>query len=106
MERVVPSLVIVFEQECFGVFCYVHFVIKTHATHRLKSRCQSDLSTVSVLANENLHQVLMHSGYREMVVPNVCLQAFSLFHVSSSPLDQRPVHRLNCTTFQGYIFAR
>ena len=36
-------------------------VIKTRATCRPKSRCQSDLSTVSVLANKNLHQDLMHS---------------------------------------------
>ena len=78
----------------FGVFCYFHFVIKTRATCRPKSRCQSDLSTVSVLANKNLHQDLMHSGCRGTAVPNVCLQAFSLFPLPSSPLDQRPVHRL------------
>ena len=36
-------------------------VIKTRATCRPKSRCQSDLTTVSVLANKNLHQDLMHS---------------------------------------------
>ena len=64
LERVVPPLVIAYEQECFGVFCYFHFVIKTRATCRPKSRCQSDLSTVSVLANKNLHQDLMHSGCR------------------------------------------
>ena len=78
----------------FGVFCYFHFVIKTLATCRPKSRFQSDLSTVSVLANNNLHQNLMHSGCRWTAVPNVCLQAFSLFPLPSSPLDQRPVHRL------------
>ena len=27
--------------------------------------------------------------------PNVCLQAFSLFPLPSSSLDQRPVHRLD-----------
>ena len=82
----------------FGVFCYCHFVIKSRATCRPKSRCQSDLSTVSVLANRSLHQDLMHSGCRGTAVPNVCLQAFSLFPLPSSPLDQRPVHRLikNC----------
>ena len=36
----------------------------------------------------------MHSGCRGTAVPNVCLQAFSLFPLPSSPLDQRPVHRL------------
>ena len=75
----------------FGLFCYCHFVIKSRATCRPKSRCQS---TVSVLANSSLHQDLMHSGCRGTVVPNVCLQAFSLFPLPSSPLDQRPVHRL------------
>ena len=61
---------------------------------RPKSLCQSDLSTVSVLANKSLHQDLMHSGCRGTAVPNVCPQAFSLFPLPSSPLDQRPVHRL------------
>ena len=75
LERVVPPLVIAYEQECFGVFCYFHFVIKTRATCRPKSRCQSDLSTVSVLTNKNLHQDLMQS--------RCC-----------GTLDQRPVHRL------------
>ena len=63
----------------FGLFCYCHFLIKSRATCRPKSRCQSDLSTVSVLANRGLHQNLMHSGCRGTAVPNVCLQAFSLF---------------------------
>ena len=74
----------------FGVFCY----FQTRVTCRPKSRCQSDLSTVSVLANRSFHQDLMHSGCRGMAVPNVCLQAFSLFPLPSSPLDKRPVHRL------------
>ena len=69
-------------------------MIKSRATRRPKNRCQSDLSTVSVLANKNLHQDLMHSGCRGTAVPNVCLQAFSLFALPSSPLDKRPVHRL------------
>ena len=85
----------------FGVFCYFHFVIKTRATCRPKSRCQSDLSTVSVLANKNLHQDLMHSGCRGTAVPNVCLQAFSLFPLPSSPLNQRPVHRLHNRHFMS-----
>ena len=75
----------------FGLFCYCHFVIKSRATCRLKRRCQS---TVSVLANGSLHQELMHSGCCGTVVPNVCLQAFLRFPLPSSPLDQRPVHRL------------
>ena len=70
----------------FGLFCYCHSVIKSRATCRPKSRCQSDLSTVSVLANRSLHQDLMHSGYRGTAVPNVCLQAFSLFPLPT-PLD-------------------
>ena len=74
----------------FGLFCYCHSVIKSRATCRPKSRCQSDLSTVSVLANKSLHQDLIHSGYRGTAVPNVCLQAFSLFPLPT-PLDQRPV---------------
>ena len=53
-------------------------MIKSRDTRRPKSRCQSDLSTVSVLANKNLHQDLMHSGCRGTAVPNVCLQAFTL----------------------------
>ena len=77
----------------FGLFCYCHSVIKSRATCRPKSRCQSDLSTVSVLANKNLHQDLMHSGCRGTAVPNVCLQAFSLFPLPT-PLNQRPVHRI------------
>ena len=36
----------------------------------------------------------MHSGCRGTAVLSVCLQAFSLFPFLSSPLDQRPVHRL------------
>ena len=36
----------------------------------------------------------MHSGCRGTAVPNVCLQAFSLFPLLSSPLDQKPVHSL------------
>ena len=72
------------------MFCY----FQTRVTCRPKSRCQSDLSTVSVLANKNLHQDLMHSECRGTAVQNVCLQAFSLFALPSSPLDKRPVHRL------------
>ena len=72
----------------FGVFCYFQT--------RVTCRCLTDLSTVSVLANKNLHQDLMHGGCRGTAVPNVCLQAFSLFPLPSSPLDQRPVHRLCC----------
>ena len=53
-------------------------MINTRATCRPKSRCQSDLSTVGVLANKNLHQDLMHSGSRGTAETNVCLQAFSL----------------------------
>ena len=67
---------------------------QTRATCRPKSRCQSDLSTVSVLTNKNLHQDLMHSGCHGTAVPNVCLRAFWLFPLPSSPLDQRPVHKL------------
>ena len=63
----------------FRLFCYCHFVIKSRATCRPKSRCQSDLSTVSVLTKRRLHQNLMHSGCLGTAVPNVCLQAFSLF---------------------------
>ena len=104
LERVVPPLVIAFWTSItvFGVFCYFHFGIKSRATCRPKSRCQSDLSTVSVLANKSLHQDLMHSGCRGTAVPNVCLQAFSLFPLPSSPLDQRTVHRL--TDRQMYTF--
>ena len=69
-------------------------MLKSHATCRPESRCQSDLSTISVLANRSLHQDLMHSGCRGTAVPNVCLQAFSLFALPGSPLYQRPVHRL------------
>ena len=78
----------------FGLFCFCHFVIRSRAMCRPKSRCQSDLSTVSVLANRILHQDLMHSRCCGTAVPSVCLQAFSLFPLPSSPLDQRPVHRL------------
>ena len=77
----------------FGLFGYCHSVIKSRATCRTKSRCQSDQSTVSVLANRSLHQDLMYSGYHGTTVPNVCLEAFSLFPLPT-PLDQRPVHRL------------
>ena len=63
----------------FGLFCYCHFVIKSRATCRPKSRCQSDLSTVSVFVNRSMHQNLMHSGCCGTAVPNGCLQAFSLF---------------------------
>ena len=80
LERVLPPVVIV-----FGLFCYCHSVIKSRATCRPKSRCQSDLSTVSVLANRSLHQDLMHSGCRGTAVPNVCLQAFSLFPLPTPP---------------------
>ena len=76
------------------MLCYCHYEIKSRVTCRPKSRCQSDLSTVSDLANKSLHQDLMHSGCRGTAVPNVCLQAFSLFPLPSSALDQWPVHRL------------
>ena len=75
-------------------------MIKSRATCRTKSRCQSDQSTVSVLANRSLHQDLMHSGYRGTAVPNVCLQGFSLFTLLT-PFDQRPVQ---LTTAQ-HLFA-
>ena len=78
----------------FELFCYCHSVIKSRATCRMKRRCQSDQSTVSVLANRSLHQDLMHNGYRGTAGPNVCLQAFSLFPLPT-PLNQRPVHRLH-----------
>ena len=90
LERVVPPLVELVIA-VFGVFCY----FQTRVTCRPKSRCQSDLSTVSVLANRNLHQDLMHSGCRGTAVPKACPQAFSLFPLPNSPLDQRPVHRLS-----------
>ena len=90
----------------FGVFCYFHFVIKSRATCRPKSRCQSDLSTVSVLANRSLHQDLMHSGCRGTAAPKVCPQAFSLFPLPSSPLDQRPVHRLDVDAHRGHHLAQ
>ena len=77
----------------FILFCYCHSVIKSRAMCRPKSRCQSDLSTVHVLANRSLHQDLMHTRYCGTAVPNVCLQAFSLFPLPT-PLNQRPVHRL------------
>ena len=48
-------------------------------TCRPKKGCKSNLSTVSVLANRSLHQDLLHSGCRGTTVPNVCLQALSLF---------------------------
>ena len=85
----------------FGVFCY----FQTRVTCRPKSRCQSDLSTVSVLANKNLHQDLMHSGCRGTAVPKACPQAFSLFPLPNSPLDQRPVHRLNETPLKYFNFT-
>ena len=99
LERVVPPLVIAFE------YCYWHFVIKSPATCRPKSRCQSNLTTLTVLANRSLHQDLMHSGCCETTVPNVCLQAFSLFPLPSSPLDQRPVHRLTLSAQRSQKFA-
>ena len=88
----------------FGLFCYFHFVTKTRATCRPKSRCQSDLSTVSVLANKKLHQDLMHRECRWTAIPNVCLQAFSLFPLPSFPLNQRPVHRLSWAVWMGDNF--
>ena len=97
LERVVHGLVnnsFWISLTVFGLFCYCHFVTKSGATCRPKSRYQSDLSTVSVLAKRRLHQDLMHRGGRGTAVPNVGLQAFSLFPLSGSPLDQRPVHRL------------
>ena len=60
----------------FGLFCYCHFVIKSRAPCRPKSRCQSDLSTVSVLTNKNLHQDLMHSRCCGTAVPNVVYRPF------------------------------
>ena len=104
--HVVPPLVIAFWTSItvFGVFCCFHFGIKSRATCRLKSRCQSDLSTVSVLAKKSLHQDLMHSGCRGTVVPNVCLQAFSLVPLPSFPLDQRPVHSLFwMSLYKGFL---
>ena len=91
----------------FGLFCYCHSVIKSRATCRTKSRCQSDQSTVSVLANRSssLHQDLMHSGYRGTAVTNVCLQAFSLFP-HPTPLDQRPVHRLTQDRHMKPVYRR
>ena len=89
----------------FGLFCYCHSVIKSRATCRPKSRCQSDQSTVSVLANRSLHQDLMHSGYRGTAVTNVCLQAFSLFP-HPTPLDQRPVHRLTQDRHMKPVYRR
>ena len=38
---------------------------------------------------------LMHSGCRGTADPNVCLPAFSLFPLPSSPLDQRPCSQAN-----------
>ena len=38
---------------------------------------------------------LMHSGCRGTAVPNVCLTAFSLFPLPSSPRDQRPCSQAN-----------
>ena len=85
----------------FGVFCY----FQTRVTCWPKSRCQSDLSTISVLANRSLHQDLMHSRCRGTVAPKVCPQAFSLFPLPSSLLDQRPVHRLVRMVWSGYTFT-
>ena len=86
----------------FGVFCY----FQTRVTCRPKSRCQSDLSTVSVLANKNLHQDLMHSGCRGTAVPKACPQAFSLFPLPNSLLDQRPVHGLIFCSTENHSYNK
>ena len=44
-----------------------------------KKQCKSNLSTVSVLAKRSLLQGLMHSWFHGTTVPNVCLQALTLF---------------------------
>ena len=83
------------------MLCYFHFAIKTRATCRPKSRCQSDLSTVSVLANKNLHQDLMHSGCRTWNGGLKCL-CTGLFAFPSP--HQRPVQRL--FKIEGFVCKR
>ena len=64
-----------------------------------KKRCKSNLSTISVLANRNLHQDLTCSRGHGITVPNVCLQALTPSLPSScdfctlSP-NREPVHML------------
>ena len=53
--------------------------------------------------HRSLYQDLMHSGCCGTVVPNVCLQAFSLFPFPTL-LDQRPVHRLASTGLSHYLW--
>ena len=67
---------------------------KTSTKKSTALRSPTGITPLGIYPNKNLHQDLMHSGCRGTAVPNVCLQAFSLFPLSSSPLDQRPVHRL------------
>ena len=68
---------------------------------RRKKRCKSNLSSVSVLADRSLHQDPMHSKCRRTTVPNVCLQALTLFlpplrdFFTLSP-NRKPAHRLRC----------
>ena len=74
---------------------------KLHATCRPKRWCQSKLSTDSVLANRSLHQNLMHSRCRGMAVQKVCLQAFPLFPLPSSPRVVFQVRHL-----EGQVFCK
>ena len=74
---------------------------KSLATCLLLVPTKKAMSTVGVLASRSLHRNLMHSGCRGTAVPKVCLQAFPLFSLPSSPLedlDRRPVHRLPART--------
>ena len=68
---------------------------------RRKKRCKSNLSSVSVLADRSLHQDPMHSEYRGTTVPDVFLQARTLFLPSLRDFftlfpNKEPSNRLLC----------
>ena len=81
---------------CDQIACYVP-TEKPMSITPVNSQC--------VLAKRRLHQDLMHSGWRGTAVPNVGLQAFSLFPLSSSPIDQRPVHWLRYFKALSTVFS-
>ena len=68
-----------------------------------EKQCKSNLSTVSVLTKRSLLQDLMQSWCHGTTVPNVCLQALTLFlpcpcnFFTLSP-NREPVHRLLSTS--------
>ena len=64
---------------------------------RPKRRCQSNLSTVSILANRSLHQNMMYSGCRGTALPKVCLQAITIFFSPVPPSTEG--------LFTGYMFV-